>query len=99
MFAQPAGLDKRVWQMWEQVDADPAYPWTISELAERAGLSEKQFQRLCRRELGRSPQQQLMWLRMRRATELLLSGNRKIQDIAAEVGYQNPFVSQRRSSG
>ncbi len=91
-FAQPAGLDQRVWQTWEKVAADPAYPWTIAELAREAHLSEKQFQRLCRQELGRSPQQQLMWLRMRRATELLLAGNRKIQTVAAAVGYQNPFV-------
>lgn len=91
-FAQPGGLDQRIWQTWEQVDADPAHAWTIRELARRAHLSEKQFQRLCRRELGRSPQQQLMWLRMRRATQLLLAGNRKIQSVAAAVGYQNPFV-------
>jgi AraC-like DNA-binding protein len=43
-------------------------------------------------ELGRSPQQQLMWLRMRKAAELLMEGNRKIQSIANAVGYQNPFV-------
>lgn len=91
-FAQPGGLDQRLWRTWEQVDAEPAYPWTVTELARRAHLSEKQFQRLCKQELGRSPQQQLMWLRMRKATELLLAGNRKIQSVATAVGYQNAFV-------
>ena len=91
-FAQPAGLDDRLWQTWEQVAEKPSHPWTIAELAKRSHLSEKQFQRLCRRELGRSPQQQLMWLRMRRASELLATGTMKIHAVAAAVGYQNPFV-------
>jgi AraC-like DNA-binding protein len=91
-FAQPVELDDRLWQTWEQVAAKPAHPWTIAELARRTHLSEKQFQRLCRRELGRSPQQQLMWLRMRRASELLATGTMKIHQVAAAVGYQNPFV-------
>ncbi len=91
-FAQPVGLDERVMQVWEQVAERLDYPWTITQLAKASHLSEKQFQRLCRRDLGRSPQQQLMWLRMRRAAELLTSGNPKVQVVAAAVGYQNPFV-------
>jgi AraC-like DNA-binding protein len=55
-------------------------------------LGEKQLQRLCQRELGRSPRQQLIWLRMRRAAELLMVHDAKIKSIAAQVGYENPFV-------
>jgi AraC-like DNA-binding protein len=91
-FAQPVKLDERLRDTWEQVANHLAHPWTITELARKAHVSEKQFQRLCRRDLGRSPQQQLMWLRMRRASELLTNRQMKIQSVAAAVGYQNPFV-------
>lgn len=37
-------------------------------------------------------QQQFIWLRMRRAAELLQTTDAKIEAIAREVGYQNPFV-------
>lgn len=91
-FAEPASHDPRLWQLWEQVTAAPDEPWTISGMARIVHLSEKQLQRLCQRELGRSPRQQLIWLRMRRAAELLMQGNLKIDAIASQVGYQNPFV-------
>lgn len=91
-FAQPARRNERIWTLWETVAANLAQPWTIEELARAAHLSEKQFQRLCRKELGRNPRQQLIWLRMRRAAELLATGSGKITTIASQVGYQNPFV-------
>lgn len=91
-FAAPIGTDSRLWRTWERVAQQLDYPWTIAELAKETFISEKQFQRLCRQELGRNPQQQLMWLRMRRAAELLSDGNRKINAIALAVGYHNPFV-------
>lgn len=90
-FAQPAAMDSRLWQLWEEVASSLAEPWTITEMARRVHLSEKQLQRLSLRELGRSPRQQLIWLRMRRAAELLQT-DAKIDTIARDVGYQNPFV-------
>lgn len=91
-FAEPASRDPRLWQLWEQVSASLGSPWMITEMAKLVHLSEKQLQRLCQRELGRSPRQQLIWLRMSRAAELLLQGGSKIEAIATKVGYQNPFV-------
>lgn len=90
-FAQPAAMDSRLWSLWEEVASSLADPWTIAEMARRVHLSEKQLQRLCLRELGRSPRQQLIWLRMRRAAELLQT-DAKIDSISHDVGYQNPFV-------
>ncbi len=84
-------MDSRLWQLWEEVASSLAEPWTITEMARRVHLSEKQLQRLSLRELGRSPRQQLIWLRMRRAAELLQT-DAKIDTIARDVGYQNPFV-------
>jgi AraC-like DNA-binding protein len=91
-FAEPARQDRRLWKMWERVAATLGEPWTISLMAKSVHMSEKHLQRLCQRELGRSPRQQLIWLRMRRAAVLLNERGSKIETIASQVGYQNPFV-------
>ena len=91
-FSEPASLDPRLWTLWERVSSSLDHSWTITEMAKSVHLSEKHLQRLCQKELGRSPRQQLIWLRMRRAAELLRLRSSKIETIAAAVGYHNPFV-------
>jgi AraC-like DNA-binding protein len=91
-FAEPRRIDDRIFRLWNKVACDLRHPWTNAELAREVHLSEKQLERLCRRELGRTPRQQLIWLRMRRAAELLVDENRKVAIVANEVGYENPFV-------
>lgn len=91
-FALPQRFHERLRSTWQMVEKALNEPWTITQLARECCVSEKQFQRLCRRELGRTPQQQLIWLRMRRASEMIIQGGHKVQAIAAAVGYQNPFV-------
>jgi AraC-like DNA-binding protein len=94
-FARPAGMDRRLWKLWDKVASDLGQRWTSALMAREVHLSEKHLERLCLRELGRTPRQQLIWLRMRRAAELLTAGDTKIGAVAAEVGYQNPFVFSR----
>lgn len=91
-FASPEKSDPRLARVWEIVSEALERPWTIQQLASMVHVSEKQFQRLCQKELGRSPQQQLIWLRMRRAAEMLGDRDRKISSVAMAVGYKNPFV-------
>lgn len=91
-FSEPRQLDDRIWSLWQVVEQSLDESWTSLRMAREVHLSEKQLERLCLRELGRTPRQQLIWLRMRRAAELLAGGDRKIASIAQEVGYQNPFV-------
>jgi AraC-like DNA-binding protein len=91
-FAEPRRIDERIYGLWQTVADDLRHDWTNAEMARQVHLSEKQLERLCRRELGRTPRQQLIWLRMRRAAELLADDARKVATVAAEVGYQNPFV-------
>lgn len=91
-FTEPRQMDERIWRLWEQVESELAYPWSNAELARKVHLGEKQLERLCRRELGRTPKQHLIWLRMRKAASLLADESRKVAQVAAEVGYDNPFV-------
>jgi AraC-like DNA-binding protein len=91
-FAQPAAMDPRVWELWAKVEADLSRNWSLTDMAKATHLSEKQFQRLCLRNLGRTPRQHLIWLRMRHAGELLVAGEGKVSTVAGRVGYANPFV-------
>lgn len=91
-FARPWQGDSRLAQVWEDVASRLAEEWTLDRLAARAHVSGEHLRRLCHRELGRSPMHHVTFLRMRRAAELLASTRLKIEIIAAEVGYQNPFV-------
>lgn len=90
-FTQPWREDDRLHQLWEEVAADLASEWTVGKLAARAGLSPEQLRRLCLRTLGRSPRQQLTWMRMERAAEMIAAGTGKVEAIARAVGYESVF--------
>ncbi|MGB7157942.1 MAG: AraC family transcriptional regulator [Tepidisphaeraceae bacterium] len=78
--------------LWERVDAKPAHPWTLAELAEMSALSTEHLRRLCQQQTGRGPMHHVTFLRMRRAATLLESTQQKIRSIARSVGYQNAFA-------
>jgi AraC-like DNA-binding protein len=78
--------------LWESVDADLKHPWTIDEMADRAGLSVTHFRRLCRKQFGDSPLKNLTRLRMQRAATMLLTTEHKLRSIATAVGYENVFA-------
>ena len=101
-FAQPAGTDGRLERLWKQVEKNLADEWSTCEMAKIAHVSEKQLERLCKRDLGRTPRQHLIALRMYAAAELLASTDESVEEIALAVGYQNPFTFStmfRRFSG
>lgn len=91
-FAQPWQLDGRLSLLWEKVADDLGADWSLGRLASEAHLSEEHLRRLCLQQMGRSPMKQVTYLRMRHAAELLATTNEKIESVAQEVGYQNPFV-------
>ncbi|MDE3068196.1 MAG: helix-turn-helix transcriptional regulator [Verrucomicrobiota bacterium] len=91
-FAQPREQPDQLRLLWERVAAHLADDWTLPRLAREAGYSNEHLRRLCRRQLGRSPMHQVIYLRMRRAAELLGTTDQTIESISHEVGYGNPFV-------
>ncbi len=95
-FAQPAGQDARLERLWAAVERDLTSKWSTRSMARLAHVSEKQLERLCKRDLGRTPRQHLIALRMHRAAELLATSEDTVESIAAAVGYQNPFTFSNR---
>lgn len=91
-FVQPWQQDDRLWRVWERVSKHVGRDWTLPGLAAEAHVSPEHLRRLCRKALGRSPMQHVIWLRMRKAAELLSSTDAKIESVAKAVGYVNPFV-------
>ncbi|MGB8170849.1 MAG: AraC family transcriptional regulator [Chthoniobacteraceae bacterium] len=91
-FAQPWQTDDRLGHLWEFVATRLGEPWSLDRLAQKCHLSTEHLRRLCRRELGRSPMHHVIFLRMQSAAKLLATTNDKIETIATEVGYENPFV-------
>jgi AraC-like DNA-binding protein len=91
-FSEPLQREDRLRAVWEAVQADLAYPWTVSDLADHANMSGEHLRRLCQASLGRSPMQQLTYLRIQQAAHRLATSQATIEDIAHQVGYQNPFA-------
>jgi AraC-like DNA-binding protein len=91
-FAQPSDHPDQLRMLWERVAANLTDNWTLARLAREAGYSNEHLRRLCRRQLGRSPMHQVIYMRMRRAAELLATTEQTIESVSHEVGYGNPFV-------
>lgn len=71
---------------------DPAQPWTVATLAERAGLSRAPFARRFTTLLGQPPLTYLTWWRMTAAARLLHESDAPLSSIAAKVGYTSEFA-------
>ncbi len=84
--------DDRLWRVWQEVENDLMRPWTLKDLAGIACMSEEHLRRLARQQLGRSPVQQVTYLRIRRAVAMLTTSNDKVETIAQAVGYESPFT-------
>lgn len=77
--------------LWEAVLAEPAFPWSVGDLARRAALSDEALRVACRRETGRTPMGQVTFLRLRLAASLLTLGDETVAAVAARVGYADPY--------
>jgi len=91
-FAQPHSSDDRIWRVWQRVETDLGRAWSLDDLAAIACISGEHLRRLCRKELGRSPIQQLTHLRLQRARHLLLVTDDKVEVIARAVGFESAFT-------
>lgn len=61
----------------------------VTGIASRFALSRSHFGALFRREIGRSPKQYEVDVRLGRACDLLCGSARSVSEIAFEVGYEN----------
>jgi transcriptional regulator GlxA family with amidase domain len=69
---------------------------TLGDLAKKAHLSSRHFQRIFRECMGRSPIDHLLHVRIQKATELLRHSNRTITEIAFECGFSDSNYFSRQ---
>ena len=86
---------ERVAAVRERLRAEPWRPWRLEELAAEAGLSVPRFTQVFRQMTGASPIDCLQTVRVQRACQRLAASEATVAEIAAEVGYEDPFYFAR----
>jgi AraC-like DNA-binding protein len=71
---------------------DPAHPWTVAELAAKAGVSRAALARRFTELVGEPPMTFLTDWRLSLAADLLLEPDATIGSVAYQVGYSTPFA-------
>lgn len=69
---------------------------TLEKLAAVAELSPNYFAELFKKAYGLTPMEHLTRVRMSKAKQLMLGGNRLLREIAHEVGYEDEFYFSRK---
>ncbi|WEX78943.1 AraC family transcriptional regulator [Sinorhizobium numidicum] len=74
---------------------EPAHPWTLNELARRAGMSRAALAARFAHLIGHAPMQYLTLWRMQIAARLLAESSMKVAAVAHEVGYESDAAFSR----
>lgn len=82
--------DRRIRAVEDYVQQNFARDLSIEALAERAGMSPRNFIRRFKAATGRLPGNYIQVLRVAIAKEMLENGARSVQLVGAEVGYEDP---------
>jgi AraC-like DNA-binding protein len=88
-------LRSRIERGWGEVCSDLAFPWTVEILADKAGMSTSQFNRVVKRFHKMTPMAVVTNYRMQRAAEMLISTDHTLEAIAASIGYETAFAFSR----
>ncbi len=93
-FASVGDIHMHSWlsKLWDAVYKDVRREWTLPDLAKLSCLSSAHFSRLCHLYFKTSPMRMVTRLRMRKAEELLISTEWKLNTVAEAVGYKNQFA-------
>jgi len=77
-------------------DSPQNYWWRVDEMAELCGVSPSQLRRNFLRHTGMRPKTYVEQFKLRRAAEILLSGDERVADVAARFGYMDYCHFSRR---
>lgn len=67
----------------------------LHQMAEQTGLSESHFCLMFKRKTGQSPMVFFTRLKMQKACQMLDFSDKRIKEIAAELGYEDPYYFSR----
>jgi len=81
--------DETIGQALALLHKDPAFPWTISTLARKVGLSRTRLAERFRHFLEESPMAYLARWRLKLAAEILQATEDSVAEVAVAVGYES----------
>ncbi|WP_064743982.1 AraC family transcriptional regulator [Actinomadura oligospora] len=84
--------DSAVGQALRDIHARPSVPWTVEQLAARAGLSRSVFAQRFTALVGEPPVSYLTWWRMTSAGRMLRESDAPLRTVAEQVGYTSEFA-------
>lgn len=84
-------LRQQVQQLIEAMHNNPEKPWTLAELASRAGMSISSLRTAFHRTTGKAPARLRNELRLAHAHEQLRRGDRTVAEVATQLGFCDPF--------
>jgi transcriptional regulator GlxA family with amidase domain len=87
-----AQKDPVVGEALRLLHADPAHPWTVAELARKAGTSRAAFARRFAELVGETPIAYLTGWRLCCAADQLSGTTDTVDAIARKVGYANAYA-------
>jgi AraC-like DNA-binding protein len=90
-----AARDPKVGQALAHLHRDPAHPWTLQNLARASGTSRTVLAQRFTQLMGESPLAYLARWRLEAGARLLLTTNRKVLHVAADVGYESEAAFNR----
>ena len=79
--------NSKVLSIIEVMEANLAEPMTLVEIADHAGLSRRQIERLFRQHMGRSPARYYLEIRLDRARHLLIQSTLPVVEVAVACGF------------
>ena len=88
-------LDPHLSKALRVIHAEVARDWSVAELARASGLSRATFALRFKTVLGDTPARYVAGLRVQRASVLLKTTSQGLEEIAAQVGYHDPFAFSR----
>ena len=89
-------IDPRITRVMEHIQQNLSSLLSIRTLADVSGLSVSRLSCVFRKAMGMTLQQYVESQRMDRARRLLQIGGMRIKEIAAEVGFSDPFYFSQR---
>jgi transcriptional regulator GlxA family with amidase domain len=79
--------NSKVLSIIELMEANLSEPLSLLEIADYAGLSRRQIERLFRQEMGRSPARYYLEIRLDRARHLLVQSSMPVVEVAVACGF------------
>jgi transcriptional regulator GlxA family with amidase domain len=85
-------MHEKLAALWRKVNENLKDDWNLDRMSKIVCMSPVHFSRICRKYYETSPVHAVAVLRMQRAGELLSLTDWTLGEIAANVGYENPFA-------